>query len=89
MTVRPVISDPAGSVVRYERQSAASWYTHQPFKFLVYDTARPWGGIDATTASSTFGPVARTYVVGSYRVLVWRHPLFVPDTGRRPAVREP
>ena len=78
VTVRPVISSPAGRVVRYERQSAETWYTNQPFEFLVYDTARPWGGIDATTASLTFGPVARTYVVGHYRVLVWPHPLFVP-----------
>ena len=82
VTVRPVISNPAGRVVRYERQSAATWYTNQPFEFLVYDTARPWGGVDAMTASSTFGPVARTYAVGSYRVLVWRHLLFVPATGR-------
>ncbi len=86
VTVRPVISTPAGRVVRYERQSAATWYANQPFEFLVYDTARPWGGIDATTASLTFGPVARTYVVGHYRVLVWRHPLFVPGT-RFPPVR--
>ncbi|MGO9334052.1 MAG: hypothetical protein ACLQCU_08395 [Acidimicrobiales bacterium] len=84
VTVRPVISTPGGSVVRYQRQSAATWYTNQPFEFLVYDTARPWGGIDATTASSTFGPVARTYVVGPYRVLVWRHPLFVPGTRLSP-----
>ena len=84
VTVRPVISTPSGRVVRYERQSAESWYTNQPFDFLVYDTARPWGGIDATTASSTFGPVARTYIVGPYRVLVWRHPLFVPGMGSPP-----
>lgn len=82
VTVRPVISNPAGRVVRYERQSAATWYTNQPFEFLVYDTARPWGGIDALTASSTFGPVALTYAVGSYRVLVWRHPLFISARGR-------
>jgi hypothetical protein len=81
VTVRPVISTPTGHVVRYRRQSAATWYTDQPFEFLVYDTARPWGGIDATTAARTFGPAARTYVVGTYRVLVWRHPLFVPGTG--------
>jgi hypothetical protein len=87
VTVRPVISTRAGSVVRYERQSAASWYTNQPFEFLVYNTARPWGGIDATTASLTFGRVAQTYVVGPYRVLVWRHPLFVSDTGRIRPVR--
>ena len=80
VTVRPVISTPGGLVVRYQRQSAATWYTNQPSEFLVYDTARPWGGIDATAASSTFGPAARTYVVGPYRVLVWRHPVYVPGT---------
>jgi uncharacterized membrane protein HdeD (DUF308 family) len=77
VTVRPVISTSAGRVVRYERQSDVSWYTNQPFDFLVYNTARPWGGIDANSAASTFGPAARTYAVGPYRVLVWRHPLFV------------
>jgi hypothetical protein len=82
VTVRPVISTPDGRVVRYQRQSAATWYTNQPFEFLVYNTARPWGGIDAITASSTFGQVGRTYVVGPYRVLVWRHPLYVPGTRR-------
>jgi hypothetical protein len=80
VTVRPVISTPRGRVVRYERQSAASWYANQPFDFLVYDTARPWGGVDAVSARSTFGPVARTYAVGPYRVLVWRHPLYVQGT---------
>ena len=84
VTVRPVISTPSGRVVRYQRQSAVTWYTNQSFEFLVYDTARPWGGIDATTASSTFGPVARTYVVGPYRVLVWGHPLSVPGTSIAP-----
>ena len=29
VTVRPVISTPGGRVVRYERQSAATWYTNQ------------------------------------------------------------
>jgi hypothetical protein len=84
VTVRPVIATRAGHVVRYQRQSAGSWYTHEPFEFLVYNTARPWGGIDATSASSTFGPIARSYVIGPYRVLVWRHPVFVSATGRTP-----
>ena len=77
VTVRPVISTPAGRVVRYQRQSDEAWYTNQPFDFLVYDTSRPWGGVDAISASLTFGRVARTYAVGGYRVLVWRHPLRV------------
>jgi hypothetical protein len=81
VTVRPVISDASRRVVRYQRQSANNWYTDKRFQFLVYDTARPWGGVDEKTATSTFGPAARTYVVGSYRVLVWRHPVSVPGTG--------
>lgn len=80
--VRPVISTPAGRVVRYQRQSSASWYRNQPFDFLVYDTKRPWGGVGPHSASSTFGPAARTYKVGPYRVLVWHHPLFVRAKGR-------
>ena len=62
--VRPVITTPKGKVVRYERQSTSNWYVDQPFAFLVFNTARPWGGIDEVTAAATFGPVARTYVVG-------------------------
>lgn len=81
VTVRPVISTPAGRVVRYQRQSDVSWYKNQRFDFLVYNTARPWGGVDAGTAASTFGPAARTYAVGPYRILVWRHPLFVHGKG--------
>ncbi len=83
VTVRPVIATAAGRVERYERQSAVTWYKNQPFEFLVFNTARPWGGVDASSASSTFGPVARTYAVGPYRVLVWQHPLFVPGTSRQ------
>lgn len=77
VTVRPVISTPAGRVVRYQRQSDEAWYTSQPFQFLVYDTSRPWGGVDAVSASLTFGRAARAYAVGPYRVLVWRHTLRV------------
>jgi hypothetical protein len=84
VTIRPVITTPKGRVVRYERQSARSWYTHQSFEFLVFNKAEPWGGVDATTAAATFGPVARTYVVGPYRVLTWPHPLEVSAQGFAP-----
>ena len=79
--VRPVIATPHGRVVRYQRQSEKAWYTDQPFQFLVYNTAKRWGGVDATSASLTFGPAARTYTVGPYRVLVWSHPLSVSAKG--------
>ena len=84
VTVRPVITTPTGKVVRYQRQSDVGWYAGQRFAFLVYDTARPWGGIDSSTASATFGAVEHTYVVGTYRVLVWSHALSVPATGFSP-----
>jgi len=84
VTVRPVVTTPKGAVVRYQRQSAADWYVHQSFEFLVYDTARPWGGVSAATASGTFGPVAHTYAVGTYRVLVWDHALAVSSMGFAP-----
>jgi hypothetical protein len=85
--LRPVITTPQGKVVRYQRQSDASWYSGQSFEFLVYNTARPWGGIDSDTASATFGPVDHTYVVGSYRVLVWNHPVSVSSTGFSPVAQ--
>ncbi len=82
--VRPVVTTPKGRVVRYQRQSTSSWYADRSFQFLVFDTARPWGGVDSATASATFGPVARTYVVGTYRVLVWSHPVRVSPIGFSP-----
>jgi len=84
VTVRPVITTPQGKVVRYQRQSTSSWYVDHPFAFLVFDTARPWGGVESATASATFGPIARTYIVGTYRVLVWNHPITVSSVGFSP-----
>jgi len=82
--IRPVITTPEGKVVRYQRQSTSSWYGDRPFAFLVYDTSRPWGGVDSATASATFGHVARTYAVGTYRVLVWGRPVRVQAMGFSP-----
>jgi hypothetical protein len=84
VTIRPVITTPQGKIVRYGRQSTASWYEHQPFAFLVFNRARPWGGVDAATASATFGPVTRTYRVGTYQVLVWRDRVVVSSVGFSP-----
>jgi hypothetical protein len=84
VTVRPVITTPTGKVVRYQRQSALTWYENQSFEFLVFNSAKPWGGVNSTTATATFGPVARTYAVGPYRVLLWPHPLSVSGRGFAP-----
>jgi hypothetical protein len=83
VTIRPVTVNPAGRVVRYERQSSGAWYAGQSFQFLVYNTAIP-EGVDSTLAASTFGPIERTYRVGPYRVLVWPHLLSVTPAGYDP-----
>ncbi len=77
VNVRPVINDGSGTLVRYGRQSTSDWYSGQQFQFLVFDTTNPWGGVDAQSAVATFGPVAHSYRVGPYEVLVWAHLLTV------------
>lgn len=77
--VRPVAADTSTSPIgRYMRESDASWYAGKAFQFLVFNTALPWGDIGSTSARNTFGPPERTYAVGTYRVLVWAHPVRVP-----------
>jgi hypothetical protein len=71
--VRPVVADASGRLVRYARESGASWYGNAQFRFVVFDTAVPYG-VSAAAASSTFGTPAETYSIGTYRVLVWAHP---------------
>jgi hypothetical protein len=80
VTVRPVISNPTGKLVRYGRQSSAVWYKGQSFQFLVYTTATPFG-VDSVVASRTFGTPEQTYVIGSYHVLVWSHPISISPSG--------
>jgi hypothetical protein len=80
VAVRPVIGDDGGTIVRYDLQSSADWYAGHAFQFLVYDQALPWKGVNAATAVANFGPVARTYAVGTLRVLVWSHPISVGST---------
>jgi len=69
--VRPVVSTPEGKLLRYDKQSAAGWYTGTSFQFYLYDSAFIWNGDDRAAAVATFGRPARTYVFGSYRVLVF------------------
>lgn len=71
VVVRPVAATPTGTIVRFNRQSAAGWYANTPFQFFVYDTSRPWRGVDETSARKTFGTPVNTYTVGTYRILVW------------------
>lgn len=80
VAVRPVVSD-AGRLVRYEKQSNASWYAGVDFDFYVYDSAFIWNGDDRAVGIATFGRPIRTYAVGTYRVLVWPVPIHIGVVG--------
>lgn len=78
VTIRPVVSPNDETLVRYDRNSSASWYTTH-FHFLVFDLHAPWGNVTWQTAVATFGRPAHAYTVaGTFRVMTWRHPLVVP-----------
>jgi hypothetical protein len=77
VTIRPVVANASGTIVRDGRQSDSSWYVGQRFEFLVYQRA-PYGRVDAATVRSTFGSPATTYTIGKYYVLVWPHLLQLP-----------
>ena len=71
VAVRPVISNGASHLVRYNRQSDASWYKDVQFTFLVFDLGRPWGNVNARIGADSFGQPSERFNVGSYVVLVW------------------
>ncbi len=75
--VRPVVIGDDGSLVRFMRESAASWYESRTFQFFVYNLAMPWGSDNATTATKTWGVPAHTFIVGTYRILTWNAPIVV------------
>jgi hypothetical protein len=78
--VRPVETNSAERIIRYIGQSDASWYRDTGFQFLVYNLKGPRAGVDLTSASATFGRPAHVYDVGTYRLLVWDHPVYVSDS---------
>ena len=75
VTVRPVLAEADGDIRRMDL-SPASWYGDRRFQFLVYGTPE-FDNVDLVSATRTWGAPAHIYVVGSYRVLVWAHPLSV------------
>ncbi|HUY05737.1 MAG TPA: hypothetical protein VMU99_00555 [Acidimicrobiales bacterium] len=81
VVIRPVITNRKRIVVRYGRQSDASWYGGTRFQFLVYNVKHPWRRINATTAITTFGRPKAAYGVGSFRIIVWPHPLSIGPVG--------
>lgn len=73
VTIRPVIENPSGRLVRYARESDAAWYSGREFRFLVYQPGAPWGGVDEQSASATWGKPRTTYHVDGYDIVVWSH----------------
>ena len=67
--------------MRYDKQSAESWYSGVPFTFFVYDTSLIWNGDDRAVAVAAFGRPARTVALGSYRILIWSRPFAVGPVG--------
>ena len=68
-------------LARYMRQSSSTWF-RPGFQFLVYDTANPWGNVNAKSAAVSFGPPSQAVAVGPYVVLRWAHLLRVSPDGR-------
>ncbi len=79
--VRPVITGPTGSIERYARQSLGGWYENRSTNFLVYNADVAVDSITRASARATFGPARHVYALGSYRVLVYAHPIHVGQTG--------
>jgi hypothetical protein len=75
--VRPVLATSDNLIARYPRESQASWYGDTPFQFLVFNTSNIWISVDSYSATETWGTPAHTYAVGTYRVLIWSHPISV------------
>ncbi|MGH9297218.1 MAG: hypothetical protein ACRDZP_04500 [Acidimicrobiales bacterium] len=78
VVVRPVIVKAAG-LERYMKQTSSTWY-RASFQFLVYNSASPWGGVGSGSATATFGKPVQVIRIGTYRVLLWGHPIYVSTT---------
>ncbi|MHB1986593.1 MAG: hypothetical protein ACYCSF_01200 [Acidimicrobiales bacterium] len=76
--VRPVLSPNNRQLVRYDSNSASYWYG-EPFHFVVFNLAAPWGNVSWRTAVNTYGLPNKAYTVDRmYRVMVWNKRLVVP-----------
>jgi hypothetical protein len=72
--IHPVVANSQKIIVPDGRQATASWYEKKQFQFLVYQND-PYGRVDAATVAGTFGTPTTTWVVGTYHVAVWAHPI--------------
>jgi hypothetical protein len=66
--IRPVVANLQKIIVPDGRQATASWYEKQHFQF---------GRVDAATVTGTFGAPTTTFVIGTYHVAIWDHPITV------------
>jgi hypothetical protein len=75
VVVRPVAAS-GGRLGPYRYFADAGWFADPRFRhpsFLVFETATPWGGVNASSATETFGATQQSVLVGPYTVLIWRH----------------
>jgi len=86
VTVRPVATL-SGRIVQFDRQLDTDWYQSQSLSFLVYDSARPWHGVNAASAIATFGEPSQVFSVGTYRVMTWQSGIRI--TGSLPSSGSP
>ena len=71
--VRPVITGPQGTIVRYARQSAAAWYQGAHPNFLAYNADVAIDSITRKSANKTFGRPLHAWSIGAFKVLEYRH----------------
>ncbi len=76
--VRPVAAANGGALQEMTNLSSPSWYVGHEWQFLVY--GKPFiDNVDLDAALRTWGPPAQVHVIGSYHVLVWSHPVVLPN----------
>jgi hypothetical protein len=82
VTVRPVIAASGNRLVRYQKQSAASWYGKgSQFNFLIFNARAVWNGVNGVPAVATFGQPTKVYAYGTYRIYFWAKPFTLSTKG--------
>jgi len=77
LIVRPVSASAGGALQQMTTLSSPEWYNGQEWQFLVY--TKPFiDNVDLDAALRTWGPPARTYLVGPYHVVIWSYLISLP-----------
>jgi hypothetical protein len=78
VVVRPVEAANGGALQEMTTLSTRSWYIGQEWQFLVY--GKPFiDNVDLDAALRTWGPPAEIHIIGPYHVIVWTHPVVLPN----------